>query len=378
MTRRKDPMPAEEPVSAEGPAKPLADIEVSAPVDDPPDATRQAPEPSATSAPQTEKPRGSGLLGPVLGGAVAAIGGFALSHFNLVGLAPTDVGPEIAALSQALDQLQVRDLQTLEGLKTDLAALEDRVSKIASASPAPTPDLSRLEDLERRLDAIAALPAEGGAPAAALAARLAKLEDRVARLPETEADPDLSARLDAALARLNAAEAAAVAGKAEADAAKAAADRAVAMDALAKSVVSGAAFLPELKAVNDPALTAALAPFAETGVPTLAALQADFPDAARTALQISRDLSTEHGWGARLVDFLADQTGARSVAPRDGTAPDAVLSRAEFALSEGRVADALTELQALDPAIAEPLSAWTGAATAHLAAQSALAAARGE
>jgi hypothetical protein len=121
-----------------------------------------------------------------------------------------------------------------------------------------------------------------------------------------------------------------------------------------------------------------LAPFAETGVPTLAALQADFPDAARAALQISRDASTEDGWGARLVDFLADQTGARSVAPRDGNAPDAVLSRAEFALSKGRVADALTELQALEPAVAQPLAAWTGAATVHLAAQSALAKARGE
>jgi hypothetical protein len=56
---------------------------------------------------------------------------------------------------------------------------------------------------------------------------------------------------------------------------------------------------------------------------------------------------------------------------------DAILSRAEFALAEGRVADALAELAPLDPALAAPLEAWTKDANRHVSAMAALAAARG-
>ena len=133
-----------------------------------------------------------------------------------------------------------------------------------------------------------------------------------------------------------------------------------------------------MQALNDPALTGALAPLAETGVPTLAQLQSAFPDAARAALRAARDLSTEDGWGDRFVDFLAAQTGARPLTPLEGDTPDAILSRAEFALSEGRVADALAELEPLDAAVKAPLDPWITQAKAHLAAATALQAARGE
>ena len=95
-------------------------------------------------------------------------------------------------------------------------------------------------------------------------------------------------------------------------------------------------------------------------------------------LRLSRDLSTEDGWGDRLVDFLAAQTGARPLTPLEGDTPDAILSRAEFALSEGRVTTALTELDALDSAVKAPLDPWISQAQAHLSAAAALQAARGE
>ena len=60
------------------------------------------------------------------------------------------------------------------------------------------------------------------------------------------------------------------------------------------------------------------------------------------------------------------------------TSPDAILSRAEFALSESRVADALAELDALDPAVKPLLDPWIAQAKAHLAVAAALQAAGGK
>ena len=72
------------------------------------------------------------------------------------------------------------------------------------------------------------------------------------------------------------------------------------------------------------------------------------------------------------TDFLAAQTGARSLTPREGTDPDAILSRAEFALSEGRLADALAEVTTLPDPIRAPFSDWIARAEARLAVTAAL------
>ena len=105
---------------------------------------------------------------------------------------------------------------------------------------------------------------------------------------------------------------------------------------------------------------------------TLADLQTTFPDAARQTLTLARDAAGDQGWGARFVDFLTAQTGARSLTPRDGSDPDAILSRAEFALGEGRLADALTELATLGPALAAPFQDWIARAGARLAVDQAV------
>jgi hypothetical protein len=222
------------------------------------------------------------------------------------------------------------------------------------------------------------MPSDGTASTAALTAKITALEQRIAALPTGGTDPTLQQKLDDALARLGKAEADATARMTEAEAATAAAQRQKALDTLSNAIAAGQPFATELQAVSDDSLTTALGPLAETGAPSLATLQASFPDPAREALRIAREASTETGWSGRLVDFLAAQTGARPLTPREGTTPDAILSRADFALSEGRVADALTELDALDPAVKAPLDPWIAQAKAHLAAAAALQAARGE
>ena len=63
-----------------------------------------------------------------------------------------------------------------------------------------------------------------------------------------------------------------------------------------------------------------------------------------------------------MTTFLANQLGARSVTPRDGADPDAVLSRAEAALRSGDLAATLQELEALPAPAAEVLTGWTARA----------------
>jgi hypothetical protein len=361
MTKRKDPQP--ESLSPETPGAGVGAPEaqtvdtvtvepVVAEVESPPTLE---PAPELAPSPQPASIR-RGIFGPLLGGALAAIGGFALSHFNLLGFATDSSG--IPALTAQLEQATQQQAATEGRFDTDLADLADRVARLESTPPAAAPDLSRLDALDQRLAAIEAIPADGNASTAALTAKVAELEQRLASLPAGGTDPALQQKLDDALARLTEVEAAAT--------------------ALSAAVATGQPFPAELQALADPALTSALGSAAETGVPTLAQLQSDFPDAAREALRLARDLSTEDGWGTRLVDFLAAQSGARPLTPLEGNTPDAILSRAEFALSDGRVADALAELDPLDPVVKVALDPWMTRAKAHLAAAAALQAARGE
>ena len=379
MTRRKepqsdaatDPVPTglPEPVSA---TAPFVD---EAPLDS---AKAEAPPPDPLPPPPPPAPRRGGVFAPLLGGALAAIGGFALSHFNVFGLAAPVAPVDIAPLTARIDDVAARQAQTFDKITGELASATARIDAI-EAQPLPdAPDLSRLDGLDQRLAAIEAMPSDGTANTAALAAKLADLDRRLTALPTTAPTADLQKQLDDALARLDAAEAAATSRAAEAEAAAAAASRTQALDTLANAVTEGRPFTAELQALADPTLSATLDPLAADGVPTLASLQASFPDAAREALRLARDLSGDDGWTDRLGDFFAAQTGARSVTPREGTDPDAILSRAEFALSEGRVADAVAELDPLDPAVKAPLDAWIAQANSHLAAAAALAAARGE
>jgi hypothetical protein len=387
MTRRKDPQPqtpepetlAPEAAATESPAvtEPFV-VEVETPASVEPIAASSEPGPQSPPAPQPLPPRRTGVLGPLFGGALAAIGGFALSHFNIFGLAAPETPDAVASLSAQVAEMTAAQTAATDALSGEISALSGRVATLESAPVPELPDLSRLDELEQRLAAIEAMPAGGGASTAALTAKLADLEQRLSSLPATSTDPALRQKLDDALARLSDAEAAATARAAEAEAAATAAARQKALDILSALVANGQPFATELQALADPSLTEALGTMADTGVPTLATLKAEFPDAARAALQAAREISAEDGWGDRLVDFLASQTGARSVTPREGTDPDAVLSRAEFALSEGRVADALAEIQPLDPAIKAPLDAWSAQAKTYLAATAALNAARGE
>lgn len=369
MTRRKDPETAIPEETVAEPEPVLANPEMS-----PAEAGPDQPDAKAPAA-VAQPPRRGGVMAPLLGGAIAAAAGFALSHFNAFGLAPADPSAKVTALEQQLET-------SLAGLESRLTAAETAVdpaiapldARVAALETAPEVDLSGLADLDRRLAAIEAMPAGGDASTAALAAKLAELERKLAQQPAAAAID--TAEIEAALARLNEAEAAANARATEAAAQAEATAQARALESLALAIGTGVGFAAELAAVADPSLQETLAPHV-AGVATLATLRADFPDAARATLQLARAANPEAGWTARLADFLADQTEARSLTPREGDDPDAILSRAEHALGEGRLADCLTELATLDASVTEPLQGWMARAEARLAVEAALMAAGG-
>jgi hypothetical protein len=117
-----------------------------------------------------------------------------------------------------------------------------------------------------------------------------------------------------------------------------------------------------------------LADNAVAGLPTIADLQDSFAPAARDALEAALRANMGESWTERVSSFLRSQTGLRSLTPREGDDPDAVLSRAEAALSDGRVADAMAELQAIPEAGKAALQEWLALAQTRVDAEAAVAA----
>lgn len=108
-------------------------------------------------------------------------------------------------------------------------------------------------------------------------------------------------------------------------------------------------------------------------VPTLPYLQRDFDAAARAGLNAALKASSQ-GQGAMgaIGNFLRVQTGARSVEPREGTDPDAVLSRATAHVQRGDISAALTEIAALPEVGQAAMADWTAGAQQWVAASAAL------
>lgn len=242
-----------------------------------------------------------------------------------------------------------------------LAALDQRVAALAERpqeAPAPAVDLA---PIRQQLDQLAQRPVLD--PAAA---------ERLARLAEgAEA---ATARIDQAAAaaeqRLHEAESRAAALGEAADAAARSARAAAAAAALAEAVQTGSPRAAALAQLQDAGVQPPAALTAD--IPTLDALAADFPAAARAALRADLRSGAAGGTGSVIGNFLRAQTGARSVAPRPGTDADAVLSRAQDAVQRGAIGKALTELDALPAAARPAMQPWIDRARRYADAQAAL------
>lgn len=352
--------------------------------------------PPPLPAPKAAPVRKTGFWPVAFGGAVAAGLGAAATIYALphlpAGWLPQDSAP--AAVQQAPDQQAMIDAASDAGRTAALAALSDapaddttdqlaaRVDALEqqitelSAAPEPQPAgddqpadpqpqqpaidpdqlaqlQQRLDDQQARLDELAARPAfdpeaanqaqqQIEATAAEVQSRLDAAQTQAQELQDAAAESTRRAQAVAAIAAL-----------------QSALDRGVTPDQAREALTDAGLDTPEAL---------------QAQIPSLTELQTDFPEAARAALRASLRDTSASGEGNLFTNFLRAQTGARSVAPRDGDDPDAILSRADAEVQAGRIDAALTQAQALpEPARAAPAMAdWLSRATAYSQAQAAL------
>ena len=362
------------PVVAEEPPRPFVE-ETPDLQPEPPQVAAPLPPPPVASA-----PRSSGFLGTVLGGVLAVGAGYALATFAPIpGLVPSQ-GPT-AEEQAALDALSSR-LGALEAAPAPDATLSDRLAALEQRPAPSAPDLSPLTDavaaLDARLTALEQRPAvtADGAPAPDVTAAIDSLRAEVAALKSAgaEATAGIEAMAAEAQARLAEAETQAAALKAEAEETARKARAAAAVGRVQAALESGSPFataLADLEGVEVPAI---LSDIAENGLPSRAALEDAFAPAARAALEASLRVNMGESWTERAASFLQSTTGARSLTPREGSDPDAILSRAEAAAKAGDLPAALTELQALPPEGLAAMADWITMAQQRLDAVSATAA----
>lgn len=361
--------------------------------------------PTAVPAPAPEEqpaPRRGGFWGPVLGGVVAAGLGFGLATYGLPRWMPEwGSSDTVTALQSRLDEATARiealgaTVETLraapsadeaanraetlaQDLATQVTALSDRIGGLETRIDTLA---NAMGEIDARLSAVEKRPTEGGAASqTALEAFGREIEALRAEMQSREAEiraaeERLAAIAADAEARMRAVEEEAARQRQEAEEQ---ARRAAIRAGLARLQAALEAGHPLQPALEDLARAGVEIPPALSdqaqGVPTLAALRESFAPAARAALAASLRETADGDIWARLKAFARAQTGARSLVPRAGDDPDAILSRAEAALRADDLQTALDEIATLPQAGQDAMAEWVGLAQRRLEAQSAIAA----
>lgn len=288
------------------------------------------------AAPSPLKPNRTGFLAGVLVGVVAAGAGYGVATlYPLQGSTTQDIAPLLAQI---------------DALKTQIAEIPNpsaRLDQLEQAIKA-SPDLGQITAR------IVALEARPSGVSAQMQADIAALQAQ-----SKPFDPAPAVRA-AIAAEMSAVQKSAADMQAEAQAAAAAATRTAQIALLQAALDTGA---PYVSATSLPDMPAVLLDHAETGLPSLSALKSSFPDAARLALEAALRANMGGTWAERVTNFLRAQTGARALTPREGNDPDAILSRAEAAVSAADLPKALAEIQSLPPEAQAALQDWTNLAT---------------
>lgn len=365
--------------------------------------------PAETASPAPARRRGGGaFLGTVLGGILAAGAGFGLARMVPGGWPIQDSSALEAQIKTQADSLaamtaQLADLaaRPVQDASAEIAALKAELQASIADSPAvidPAPMIAKATEefqaaiaaLDSRLTEIETRPvgAGGVASSAAIAAYDRQLQDLRAQIAaQSGQGSDVAAQIEAVAAEAKAQLAAAAQEaerlKTEAEAAARAATTDAALGRIRAALEAGGPFTGPVSdlTASGVEIPADVADFAVTGVPTLMDLQRSFPALARDALTAALRAQTPTGWGDRITAFLRTQTGARSLSPREGSDPDAILSRAEARLAEGDLTATLAELGTLPDAAKEVLAPWIAEAEGRqkaIAAVSVLSAAAAE
>lgn len=317
-------------------------------------APEKKPEPAPVMQ-QKPQERGSVFWPLVLGGVVAGVIGFVASEMDVLGIRK---GAD--DLAQRLDQQQeqIAALQAVEPAGANAMEIPDLSGITAELETLS----SNLTSLEERLSAVEARPVAtvsgNSEENAVYSEELAGLQASVeAQKAEIQSLLDNAKSVEEATASM-----------------AQAAEMRAALTGISAALTSGAPFadaLSDLEAGGITDIPAALSDTASSGVVTLVNLQSRFADNARAALSDARATGDQTGEEG-IAGFLRRQLGARSVAPREGSDPDAILSRAEAAVRDGKISDALGELDALPENTRASLDDWLADARARTNAEAAV------
>lgn len=332
------PVPTEvvhdpEPVKAE-PVKPEA--EKPAPKPEAPPLLTQPAEPHAV-------PRDRPIVLPlIIGGIVAAVLGFGLARLVPGGWPVQDTTELRTEIS--------RQAQEITSLRDQLGALS----------------LPNLAPLEERVARLENTPAD-------LSGIQGQIDELRGQMTEGTLSPDLQAIVQETEQKLADAQAQATQLQEQSAAAARAATTSAALTRIAAAVDSGTPYGSALGNLREAGVEVPEPLVAnEGGLPTITALQASFPEAARAGLEASLKADMGATWADRVGSFLRAQTGARSLSPREGNDPDAILSRAEAALARGDLPATLSEVGSLPLEGQAAMSAWRAEAEKRTTAVQAL------
>lgn len=301
-----------------------------------------------------------------LGGRVAALpdaGAVETSAQGAAAAVRTEVSGQIDGLRQELSRSAAGDVgdrvgqleTSLAGATAELAALKQQIEKGAASLSADATaglDTYRAElqglkaEVGRLSGSVSGLGARFDEANAAAEARVSEAEQEAAAVQETATAARDHAAILADLATIRAAVASGEPFQ-------------TAVDRLAAAGVS----VPQ-----------GLAGAAADGVETPAELRAGFGPAAHAAIRSSIEAGAGDGVIARARAFLDAQIASRSLSPRDGMDPDAVLSRVEDALKRDDLAAALTQAEQLPSESKAALAGWIAAAQQRADATAGLAA----
>lgn len=324
----------------------------------------------AELTPKPAKPQpGRSVVWPLLGGVLAALAGYGLAQVLPDGWPVGSSSAFQTQLAAEVEQVQALNAQVLEldQRLQQVSAIADRVAKL-EAAPAPQIDASNVTALEARISTLESRPAGAGTDPAALISLRADVEAMKANgagIVSPQMQASIDAKVQQTEAKLTAIEQSAK------DQAQAVMIRA-AVRQIAAALDTGAPYPSAIADLASVTLPAVLTDGAASGLPSLQSLQGGFPDAARAALEAALRVNMGQSWTERVTNFLRAQTGARSLAPREGNDPDAILSRAEAALAQGDLATALTEIAALPPEALAALADWQARAKLRLDAETAV------
>ena len=304
----------------------------------------------------TPVPYGSEKLGifPVIfGGALAVIIGFIIARSNVIDnfLPPSW---RINAAEVVLQDQITSSQAAIDALNKKLAAVSSELANAQASIPFVDEALS--------------------AQVVALIERLDAIEERSVTTGNSGADfsDDFATLLDGAEKQQVVIDALLADARVEVQTSQDAASYTLARAAVTRilaAIETGAPFaiaLDDLEAAGMSEIPEALRAVSADGVVTLAKLQDAIPEVLRAALAAS-PADADAGLGG----FLKRQLGARSVAPREGNDPDAILSRVEGAVRKGQLADALSEAEALPQEAKSAMSDWLNSAASRLAVTSA-------